>query len=80
MKKGLLTTLATGAFFALTLVSCGEKFTPMTEEQVTAKVDELYNAQKDAKLAELKTACEAEVAAKAAAKFEELKAGAVAAK
>ncbi|MCS6935554.1 MAG: hypothetical protein NZM35_10465 [Chitinophagales bacterium] len=80
MKKGIITTIGVSAFFAITMIGCGEKFVPMTEEQINAKVEELYNAQKDAKLAEFKSACEAEVAAKAAAKLEELKNAATAAK
>lgn len=73
MKKGIILTLAVAGFFALTTSSCGQKFTPLTEEQLNAQVDSLFNAQKDAKLEELRGACQSELAAKVAAKVEELK-------
>jgi hypothetical protein len=80
MKKGIILTLLVGGFFSFMTIGCGEKFTPLTEEQVNAKVDSSFNAQKDAKLTELRTACDATVEASANAKFEELKNAAVASK
>lgn len=77
MKKGIMLAVAAVTFG---LTSCGEKFTPMTEEQINAKVEELYNEQKDAKLQELNAACQANAEAEATAKFEELKAAATASK
>jgi len=80
MKKGIVLTLAVGAFFALTTTSCGEKFTPLTEAEITAKVDALYAEQSEAKLQELRAACESGLQAQVDAKVEELKAAAVASK
>ena len=76
MKKGLITAMVMGCFSALTLVSCGEKFTPLTEEQITAKVDSTFNAVAETKRAELKAACESEKEAKVAAKVAELQSAA----
>jgi hypothetical protein len=78
MKKGIVLTLAVGAFFALTTTSCGEKFTPLTEEQINAKVDSLYTAQSEAKLQELRAACQTGLQAQVDPKVEELKAAAAA--
>ncbi len=75
MKKGLIALFVAGSFSALTLVSCGEKFTPLTEEQITEKVEEGFNALAETKRAELKAACESEKAAKVAAKVAELQNG-----
>lgn len=76
MKKKITAMLLASGFFALALVSCGEKFTPLTEEQINAKVDSAYNAIAESKKAELKAACESEKAAKVAAKVAELQNGA----
>ena len=65
-------------FSALMLGACGEKYTPLTEEQKTAKVDSVFNEQKEAKLTELRTACQSGAEAAATAKFETLKAEAAA--
>lgn len=80
MKKGIVITMLVGVFFSLTTIGCGEKYTPLTQEQVTAKADSVVNASKDAKVAELKAACDASAEAQANAKFEELKAAATASK
>lgn len=72
MKKRITAILLASGFLALTLVSCGEKFTPLSEEQINAQVDSAYNSIADAKKAELKAACEADLAAKVAAKVSEL--------
>lgn len=74
MKKGIILTLAVGGFFALTTSSCGEKFTPLTQEQINARVDSLVNAQSEAKLQELRAACESGLEAQVNAKVESLKA------
>jgi hypothetical protein len=76
MKRGIMLAIVAGSFFA----SCGEKFTPMTDEQINAKVEELYNEQKDAKLQELNAACQAKAEAEATAKFEAMKTEATASK
>lgn len=76
MKKGLFTALVMGSLSALALVSCGEKFTPLSEEQITAKVDSSFNAVAETKRAELKAACEADMPAKVAAKVSELQSAA----
>ena len=73
MKKGIILTLAVGGFFALTTMSCGEKFTQLTQEQINAQVDSLVNAQSEAKLAELRAACESGLEAQVNAKVEALK-------
>lgn len=72
MKKGFFIVLASCGFSAVVLNSCGEKFTAMTDEQKTAKVEELFNAQKDAKLTELRNACQSDLNAKVQAKVQEL--------
>ena len=74
MKKGMILTLAVGTFFAITTIGCGEKFTPLTQEQINAQVDSLVNAQSEAKLLELKAACESSLEAQVNAKVEMLKA------
>lgn len=80
MKKRIMLVIAAGGLFTFGLTSCGEQFTPMTEEQINAKVEELYNEQKDAKLQELSAACQARAEAEANAKFEEMKNAATASK
>jgi hypothetical protein len=72
MKKRTTAVMLASAFFTLALWSCGEKFTPLTEEQINAKVDSAYNAIAEAKKAEFKAACEADKAAKVAAKVAEM--------
>ncbi|MCS6820047.1 MAG: hypothetical protein RMJ53_03135 [Chitinophagales bacterium] len=72
MKKKFFSLLGAASIFSLALVSCGEKFVPLTEEQITAKVDSAFNAIAESKRAELKAACESEKAAKVAAKVAEL--------
>jgi hypothetical protein len=76
MKKRITAMLLASGFFTVALVSCGEKFTPLTEEQINAKVDSAYNAIAESKRAELKAACEADKAAKVAAKIAELQSAA----
>lgn len=73
MKKGFVVVLAVAGFAALTTTSCGEKYTPMTQEQITAQADSLAGAQKDAKLQALKDECQKDLDAKVSAKVEELK-------
>ena len=73
MKKGIVPVLVMAAFSALTVVGCGEKFTPLTPEQITAKVASSVNAQKDAKIAELRAACQSGLEAQVNAKVEALK-------
>ncbi len=78
MKKsfvGLMGVALTG----LLLASCGDKYTPLTEEQKAAKVDSLYAAQSAPLKAEKLTACEADMQAKVDAKVAELVTAAAAA-
>ena len=77
MKKGLFLAMVAGCVIAL--ASCGEKFTPLTQEQINAQVDSLVNAQSEAKLQELRAACEAGLEASVNAKVEALKTAEVAA-
>ncbi len=80
MKKGIIYMVPAVVFSALILVGCGEKYTPLTEEQKTAKVDSVFAEQQEAKLQELRAACQATATAEASTKFEALKAEATAAK
>jgi hypothetical protein len=73
MKKAGLLLLVSG-FFALALSSCGTAYTPMTEEQINAKVDSTFNAQKEAITTTANEACASTMEASVAAKVEELKA------
>ncbi len=73
MKKGIVPVLVMAAFSALAVIGCGEKFTPLTQEQITAKVDSTVNAQKDAKIQELRAACQSGLEAQVNAKVEALK-------
>jgi hypothetical protein len=69
MKKGIVLTLAVAAILA----GCGEKFTPLTQEQINAQVDSLVQAQSAAKLTELRAACESGLEAQVNAKVEAMK-------
>ncbi|HLP18901.1 MAG TPA: hypothetical protein VK174_01295 [Chitinophagales bacterium] len=69
MKKGIILTFAVAAIMA----SCGEKFTPLTQEQINAQVDSTVAAQSEAKLTELRAACESGLEAQVNAKVEALK-------
>lgn len=73
MKKGIIVMLALSMFSAIIFTGCGEKFTPLTPEQITAQVDSTFNAQKDAKLEELRAACQGSIEAAVNAKVEALK-------
>jgi hypothetical protein len=73
MKKGIVAMLGLSMFSVIIFTGCGEKFTPLTQEQITAQVDSLFNAQKDAKLEELRAACQGSIEASVAAKVEALK-------
>lgn len=75
MKKGIILSFAVAAILA----SCGEKFTPLTPEQINAQVDSTVAAQSEAKLTELRAACDAGLEAQVNAKVEALKAEAGAA-
>lgn len=76
MKKGIILTFAVAAILA----GCGEKFTPLTQEQINAQVDSLVTAQSEAKLTELRAACESGLEAQVNAKVEALKSAETAAK
>ena len=80
MKKGFLRMLAIGAIAVVATCSCGQKFTPLSDVQLNAKVDSIFNAQKDAKLTDLRAACDATVQAGVDAKVEALKSGETAGK
>ncbi|HWB64444.1 MAG TPA: hypothetical protein VG603_13090 [Chitinophagales bacterium] len=73
MKKGIIPIMVAACASAFIVSSCGEKFTPMTQDQINAKVDSLYNAQKDAKMQELTAACQATLDQKVDQKVEEMK-------
>jgi len=46
MKKSVMSFFALGTVAALILSSCGgAKYTPLTEEQKTAKADSIYSAK-----------------------------------
>jgi hypothetical protein len=75
MKKGISLMLAISVSSALLFTSCGAKFTPLTQEQITAKVDSSFNAQKDAKLQELRAVCQSGLEAQVNAKVEAMKSG-----
>lgn len=72
MKKGITAILMASGFFALTMVSCGEQFTPLSEEEISAKVEEGFNEVADSKRAEFEEACQTDWDAKVAAKVAEL--------
>ncbi len=74
MKKGIILTFAVAAILA----GCGEKFTPLSQEQINAQVDSLVTAQSEAKLTELRAACESGLEAQVNAKVEALKGAEVA--
>ncbi|MBL0308598.1 MAG: hypothetical protein IPP77_02590 [Bacteroidetes bacterium] len=76
MKKGIILTLGVGVVFALTTIGCGTKYASMNQEQITAKADSIYTAQSEAKMAELKAACESSLDAQVNAKVEAMKAAA----
>lgn len=75
MKK-ITGLLMASAFVGAVLSSCGDKYTPLTEEQKTAKADSIFTATADAYKAEKAAACEAEMQAKVEAKVQELTAAA----
>ncbi len=80
MKNGIIRLLAISGVAIFTACSCGDKFTPLTQEQLNAKADSLYNAQKDAKLAQFNSSCDSSAIAAANAKFESMKSEATASK
>jgi hypothetical protein len=73
MKKTVLCFLA-GAALTFSLSSCGEKL--MTPEQMSAKVEEGFQAGKAAVENEVNTACDAAFEAAVTAKVAELEAAA----
>lgn len=73
MKKGIVPVLVMAAFSAIAFASCGEKFTPLTQDEITAQVDSSFNAQKDAKIEELRAACQSDLEAQVNAKVEAMK-------
>lgn len=75
MKKTGLLLIASGVF-ALALASCGTSYTPMTEEQINAKADSTFNAQKDMITQQANEACASGMEASVATKVEEMKAAA----
>ena len=80
MKKGIVVMLALSVFSAIICTGCGEKFTPLTQEQITAQVDSLFNSQKDAKVEELRAACQSGLEAQVNAKVEAMKSAETASK
>ena len=73
MKKTGLSILLSG-LFAIALSSCGGAYTPMTEDQINAKADSIFNAQKEAIVTKHHDDCTAGMNAAVSAKVEELKA------
>lgn len=73
MKKGISLILVLSVFCAVAFTSCGPKFTPLTQDQINAQADSIFNAQKDAKLTELRTACQSGIDAQVDAKVEAMK-------
>jgi hypothetical protein len=80
MKNGIILMLSLSVLSAFIFTSCGEKFTPLTQEQISAKVDSSFNAQKDAKLQELRAVCQSGLEAQVNAKVEAMKSGETAGK
>ncbi len=76
MKKTGLFILASG-LFALAMSSCGGAYTPLTQEQITAKADSLFTAQKENIISTHNEACTAGMDAAVTAKMEILKAEAM---
>ncbi len=76
MKKTVLCFLA-GAALTFSLTSCGEKL--LTPEQMSAKVEEGFQAGKAAVENEVNTACDANFESAVTAKVAELEAAAQAA-
>jgi hypothetical protein len=74
MKKGLIAAMLAGGFFAFTTIGCGEKYTPLTQEQITAKADSVATARSAEAVAAVKADCEANLAQKVADKVTELQA------
>jgi len=76
MKKRITLKLVGCAFAGLTLFSCGAKYTPLTEEQKTAKADSIVTATSAEVKKAKEDACAAEMQAKVDAKVSELTAAA----
>jgi hypothetical protein len=75
MKK-ITGLLMASAFVGAVLSSCGDKYTPLTEEQKTAKADSIFAATSETYKSEKEAACAAELQAKVDAKVQELTAAA----
>lgn len=73
MKK-ITGLMIAGAIAGLGLSSCGEKYTPLTEEQKTAKADSIFAATAEAKKTELEARYSGEFQARVDAKVAELEA------
>ncbi len=73
MKNRIIQMTAVGAFLAFAASGCGEKFTPLTQQQIETQVDSLFNAQKQSKLQELRAACQSNLEEKVNAKVETMK-------
>ena len=80
MKKGIVFMLSISVFSAFILTGCGQKFTPLTQDQISAQVDSIFNAQKEAKTTELKAACQSGLEAQVNAKVEAMKSAETASK
>ena len=78
MKKGFIAAMLAGGFFAFTTIGCGEKYTPLTQEQITAKADSVATERSAEAVAAVKSECEANMATKVADKVTELQATAAA--
>jgi predicted small lipoprotein YifL len=76
MKKVVFGMIAS-AFLCFTLASCGEKL--MSEAEVQAKIDELYNQQAAGVASELDAECDSQFESKVAAEVTRMEAEAAAA-
>lgn len=75
MKKSFLGLMGI-AMAGLVLTSCGDKYTPLTEEQKTAEAEKQYAEQSATIKAEKLAACETDMQARVDAKVAELAAAA----
>ena len=78
MRKTTLSLFAACFLAAVVMSSCGEKYTPLTEEQKSAKADSIYNATAEELKATKIAECDADFQAKVDAKVQELQAAAAA--
>ena len=71
MKKTILKFFGV-ALLGIAMASCGDKYTPLTDEQKTAKADSIFNATSADLKAKKEEACAAEMQGKVAEKVQQL--------